>query len=65
MKTYLLFSVFSFVFWIEFFPTTFLPHTGTSVDDTVFAPTGASSLLVVDTSGATEGVVLPDSDKSE
>ncbi len=35
---------------------TFLPHSGASVDDTVFAPTGASTLLVADTSGATEGV---------
>lgn len=33
-----------------------LPHTGTTVDDTVFAPTGLSSLLVADTSGATEGI---------
>lgn len=33
-----------------------LPHSGTSVDDTVFAPTGPSTLLVADTSGATEGV---------
>jgi len=34
----------------------FLPHPGTSVDDTVFAPVGASSLLVADTSGTSAGV---------
>lgn len=34
----------------------FLPHPGSAVDDTVFAPVGASTLFVAATSGANEGV---------